>query len=208
VAIFNEMQDKGQLSEVLQRRLNMSGAAPAPAVAPELFPVLVYENDRPEWGFLKGENPFALASSSSAAVGTHSGNGIWNPAGGNIIVVVKSITWYPADPCGLVLSVSSTQPFSSTVAGSSTDSRYATAASLRRSNCLVGQRNDYSDPDSLPCILSLNGSATVGSPFVYRTPIILKPGAQLVLIGSNANTALNRVTFEWTERAAMPGELG
>lgn len=208
MAAFNEMQDKGQVSQWLQRRFNLTGAAPSPALAPELFPVAVYENDRPENGYLKGEIPYSGARSSIAAVGTHCGVGIWNPANSGILCVVHTVRWVPLQDAVLVLSIASTNPFSTASSAASRDSRYATAAVQRGSNCVLGQRNDYADPDTLNGVATWAGVAGATAPDEWSHPVILSPGAQLVLINSDPNVQLRRVNFVFTERPVMPGELG
>lgn len=209
MAIFNELQDKGQLTQMLQRRFNLTGAAPSPALEPGLFPCVVYENDRPEWGFLKGELPYSRVRTASASGGAgFSGVGLWNPATSGQLVVINEIRYLPLAAVTLVTSVSTVNPFSTSDAGYSRDTRYSTAASLRRSNCVLGLNTDYTDPSPLGALWQTSAVTGAQAQERYDHPIILKPGAQAILIGSVANTAVVQACFVWTERPALPGELG
>jgi hypothetical protein len=53
--MFNGINEGG-LNNILSQRLGVKGSSAAPAVAPEVFPCLTLENDRPEWSWLKGES--------------------------------------------------------------------------------------------------------------------------------------------------------
>lgn len=57
--ILNGFNDRGSLTQLLMRRLNMTGNAPVPVLMPELGANLVLESDRPEWGWAKEEFHFA-----------------------------------------------------------------------------------------------------------------------------------------------------
>lgn len=193
MAIFNEMQDKGQLTQILQRRLNITGAAPTPSVAPELFPVLVYENDRPEWGFLKGEFPYSGSLNVAApAAGFHAAIGLENPGSSDVLCVVKS---FGVSQVCRVAIVSAQAGFVSGSQGRRRDSRSPLNGR--------GFRNNYSIPTaSLPTAQQI-----VFANQEFKTSYIIAPGSYLIIACEAAATALSSF-IAWTERPAMPGELG
>lgn len=203
---FGAFQEQG-INQAVSRRLNLTGGAAVPTVMPELSIGMILENDRPEWGYLKQEIPFARTVAAAASgAGAYSGCEIWNPTGSGLIVVLKLIT-ISAQSAGGVragVSLSTAVPSGTAIVGVSRDTRYGSAASIPNSRVIVTSTNTYTSPASLP---NLIGTAALER-LDYDEPIILGPGGTFYVIGDTANTALSRVNFSWTERKAQPGELG
>ena len=191
--MFNQFEDKGQLAQVIMRRLNMTGASPAPAIAPELFPVFTYENDRPEWGYLKGEYRFGRTETVAAPpAGEHAAFVVQNGGNSGAIVVVKDI-------CVTALATA----------------RIVQQQTFLASSPTTGVRRDSRQPSNsrtgfIPGRIA-GASVTAGAvliPANTRTEVefIIHPGWELAVIAFNAAASMS-ASINWTERAAMIGEL-
>lgn len=88
--MYGGFNDGGQLSQLLMRRLNLTGDSPVPVLMPELGANLVYENDRVEWGFPKGELHFEVGTQTAAVAG-ETGRASFYGAPGYITVVEELI---------------------------------------------------------------------------------------------------------------------
>lgn len=198
--IFNEISDRGQLTQILQRRLNMLGSAPAPALMPEIAPCLTLENDRAEWGWLKGELRRARLTTVAATVGQFGMVQCYIPTNRRNIAVITDIQSHNTN----TLNVARTF-----IGGGIVGWAGLTTAGL-----------DFRDPSSGGAVLfeqttnALQPSVNVvlarcnaTSPRMQQ-PIILAPSGQsLVIYNITANQEC-AVTISWYEREAFPGELG
>lgn len=88
MAIYNQIQERG-LNAVIQRRLNMTGDAPAPALVPELGAQLVLENDRPEYRRWKEERFFSMFIDIAAVAGEF--GSAWVLPVANAVMVITQI---------------------------------------------------------------------------------------------------------------------
>lgn len=194
MSIFNEMQDKGQLSQILQRRLNITGAAPSPAVAPELFPTLTYENDRPEWGYLKGEHRFGRLTSVAAAAGLYSAMTLSIQSGDvGLLTVIKRVVNLSTIP--VYLSFDTSAPGG----GSS-------GYGLRKDTRGPSNSRTFWGTGSYAAI-SPNSTGIPANSALDLDFVLANPAQWFAVKGSAVNTGLV-IAIEWTERPAMPGELG
>jgi hypothetical protein len=192
MAIYNELGDKGQLNNILQRRLTISGSAPAPALMPEIGPTLVLENDRPEWKRWKNEVPFSVAATVAAVAGEY-GSVIFTPPGAtaDYVVVIEQITNVSAVDVQVGWGV---QPAYG-VAGISN------AYARDGSSFLLPLNNVAGTTAGLPAFL--NGGEAIldripqSTTFAY--PIILWPGSRGLLIRG--------VTVNLTVRTVMRGYM-
>jgi len=202
--IYNQIGESG-LNEIITRRLTTPGGSAAPAVAPEIFPVLVLESDRPEWGVLKGENPFAVSRVAAApGVGNFLTHALVNPTGSGVIVVVKRLAAVAGT--GLVrVGVAENGTYGAGGVqgiGIPTDSRisaFAGAVFTRRSASSLTELIGAGAVTPSPLWF---GEATTN----LDIPFILKPGWGMFVATNSSNTALTTNIF-WTERKAQPGEL-
>lgn len=192
--MFNQFEDRGQLANVLQRRLNMTGAAPAPSVAPELFPCLVYENDRIEWGYLKNEIPYSRHRvTNTPAAGQHAAVVLENPAISGVIVVVKRVLSSLNARVSNVSTPNGTLVFGD--AGFSRDSRTSV-----RSRAFV---SEYAVLTANMPSLQWLAIPNVETDLEW----VVAPG-QFLILASNTAAASLTGGFAWTERPAVQGELG
>lgn len=193
--IFNEVGE-GQLNSILVRRLSMKVPTAAPSVAPELFPNLTLENDRPEWGFLKGEYRWARASVGAAAVGNLTWCALRNPAGSGIIAVVKQVTQSSTARATLYLGYQSPTTLVNSASGIALDSRQPS-----NSQCFVLDGNNVGVPAGFSTL------AIVVANVAFDEPVVVAPGAWLLCLNTSTNLAMP-YSFCWTERQAVTGELG
>lgn len=194
---------EGGLDQVLAKRLLTPGGAVAPTVAPELFPNLTLENDRPEWGYLKGEYPCSFSRNPPAPVNVQYVL-LTNLAGSGMLAVVQRIQAVVS--AGLttlyVVPTGSIASGISNVAGMFRDGRATAFAGgvFTKRSVLVTQVADAAASSVAP------HARSTGLTFDYRDPIILSPGTSVILMGSNV-AATMVADFAWTERRANPGEL-
>lgn len=200
--IFNEIAEQGQLSQLLQRRLNMLGAAPAPALMPEIAPCLTLENDRPEWGWLKGENLKSRAIDVAAVVGQHSMCQLYIPSTTRAIAVIESIEARAAVSFNVAHAVG--------IGGGTTGWTPITAISRDTRN--LNRQGDLAILETrqnaaLPTFHGVIAQINTGGSRDLREPIVVSPGEAIVIYTISTNVALS-INLHWRSRAALPGELG
>lgn len=203
---FNDLQGGNEANQVLQRRWGIQGAAPAPTMASELFPMIALEVDRPEWHFL-GNSRLSWANTILAASpGNFSISMLTNPVGSGVIGVCERLVL--GEEAGAdrsydieVLAAGVIVAPTTTVRGFMRDSRLGWAAGFRTS-MFAGT------------VLS---AALIGDQVLrYRVPantsreveldMVMGPGSSLHVIPGAINTN-TRVGFVWRERAAIAEEL-
>lgn len=80
-------------SNLLGALLNIGGMeGVASELGAEVSPVFVLENDRPEWGFLKGERLLGAFVSQAANAGNPSFARIRNPLNSNVLGVIEAMS--------------------------------------------------------------------------------------------------------------------
>jgi len=202
MASFDEIGETG-FDQLLTRRLTTPGGSVAPSVAPEIFPGITLENDRPEWGYNKGEfrytksvNPGAPAANQAII--------LRNPAGSRIIAVVnRIIASSSAGTLGLYLV-----PLGNMGAGVAqggglpSDGRYTLISGgvyVRQSTCGFFAL-DAAAPAFARAFLSASTLLDLSIPF------IVTPGTDLAIV-CNTAVATQNTSWSFTERQAQPGEL-
>lgn len=187
------------MSQVLQRRLNMLGAAPAPALMPEVAPCLTLEDDRPEWGWLKGERRMQRLVSINAVAGQFGAAQLYIPSTTRVIAVVNHIRVFNAN----IVNITRLQGIAGGIAGwaavatTSVDFRWGAQGSA----CLLETVNNAAQPAGNGIIGRFNALG-----MTLNQPIVIAPGTAL---GIYADVVNQIVLFEigWYERPALPGEL-
>lgn len=196
------------LNQVLAKRLTTPGASVAPGVAPELFPGLTLENDRPEWGYLKGERLIGTEGTLQAAVlGQRSAFRFVNPLRSNVLVVFEHIESYLGTLDNIVFAIAEdVTPLATELATASFDARF-------RDNPAVGVHAQVQVTVGSWLIPPINAvslfraiQVAAGVRYTLTKPIILRPGTLLEVAPSNDNVAI-ACSAIWRERRAQPGEL-
>jgi len=191
-----EIQDPS-LSRKLRRRFDVKGAPPAPALAEEIFPVVLVADltavDQEDQGY---ERPCITYSTVGALAGNRSQSQLKNPWGSNTIITVELV---------IVGAGAAGQHY---LRQYDTDLTGGTVSTFFRDRRLDGSpvgQGRYQQTGPLGSIFvgvrlpSANDSAIIPVDFV------LKPGQGILWCGGADNVATD-VTFYWTERQALPGE--
>lgn len=195
MAVFNEIADRGQLTRLLMARLNMTGAAPAPSLMPEIGPVLTLENDRFEWRQLKNEFTWGRQQTVGApAAGIHGTFFLINPGNSGVIATIeKTIFDFAAR-----IVVATALPLSlltTTAYGRRTDSRTPLQS-------LCSWHAGEIQTANLPIDRTYVSVANVEQDNEY----VIAPGHVFYAYHPTAATAFGGAC-RWRERPAMPGEL-
>lgn len=196
--MFNEILEGG-LNQLLTRRLGMKLGSPAPAVAPEVFPTMNLENDRPEWGFIKGEQLLGYSAALAAGTATDYGMGwLINSANSGMIITITKIGSYTTGNhirIRTARSVDAGSVVGTLRSAGRMDTRWAGLGTLTiRTTASV-----------LP-VLAYQEIGQATNQIAFEEPIVLAPGTTCHFYGEALATSL---TFDicWRERVALPGEL-
>jgi hypothetical protein len=198
MAQFNEISEGG-LNQILNRRLAMEGYSPSPTLAPEVMPGLVLESDRPEWGFLKGEQLLGFSQSLGAG-GAGAFGQAWftNPTGSNTICVIERVSAHTTGNHAIIRiarSVDAGAIVGTLQNNTWRDTRWAIPGVLQVRTVIT----------TLPA-LTYRTLAQATPSFPYDEPIVLGPGTTCHIYGETAATAF-AFSCAWTERVALRGEL-
>ena len=196
--MFNEILEGG-LNQLITGRLGMKGGAAAPAVAPELFPTLNLENDRPEWGYLKGELLAAKQVFVAAVAAQFGAAQIYIPSGNNLIAVIENISPLVASTANISRIVG--------IGGGVAGWAAATVATRdfrwpgERTGVVVETRTGVANPSTFPQLAQMSSASGQ-----FNQPIVIAPGTGVVVACTVVNQVLS-FNLSWRERPALPGEL-
>lgn len=189
---------EGGLNAILTRRLDMKVASAAPAVAPEMFPGVTLENDRPEWGYLKGELRASTYIIMSPVVGQVCSAQFLVPAKSETLAVITRIqlvsgTVYLGRAVTLgggIFPWTNAQTYPSDfrwqAKGTSLTAEVITNAAAPTTHGDLG-------------ILTTNVRE-------WNTPIVIRPGSSLIITPRGANLGFD-INVSWYERQPTPSEL-
>lgn len=196
--IYNGVNEGG-LNALLARRLQVQSGAPAPACAPEIFPNLTLENDRPEWSYLKGEVLCQRHVAANAVAGQYSAIQLYLPATANALVVVTSIVHRALG----TLTFGRAQGIGAGLGGWGA---YNTAT--RDFRWPANRTQGIMEITANVAIPSLNFALGIlpGGESLLE-PIVIVPNTSLCLYTQAVATGLS-LDIAWYERPALPGELG
>lgn len=190
------------LDQVLARRLTTPGGAVAPTVAPELFSNLTLENDRPEWGYLKGEMLCSNRVTRAALAGNYTMAQFYLPSTARTIAVVKRVTnWNNVALAlgrGVGISAGLGGWVAATVPSTARDFRFQP----NRCSAIIETNQNVAVPSTHGRFTRMFGVGIL----TYDQPIIVTPGTSLIFYTDLVNEAID-VCIDWTERGAQPGEL-
>jgi hypothetical protein len=184
------------LSESVGKRLLTPGGAVAPGVAPELMPVIVLENDRPENMLLSYQRMFGRSGSIAAGgLGTRTSVRLCNNRP-DTLVTVEFMTAQGAYDISTERGALGALPFGTQVLGQPRDTRMGVT------------------PNSTAILITDNTLSGLTTNFIHRgvansyfeTPIVLSPGDILVLQQAADVTALTNWSLQWRERRLNPSE--
>ncbi len=201
--MFNEINEGG-LNRILSQRLGMQGSAAAPACAPELFPTLNLENDRPEWGWLKGEMLAANRVTRAAVAGQFSMAQLYLPSNANAICVVTMVNNWTPNALGLSRGVGISAGLGGWVAASVASNPRDFRWPGGRTQAIIEVNANVAAPTTFGRFARIFGNAGIVD---YQQPVVIVPGTSLIFQSDGVNEPLD-FNVAWYERPAVPGELG
>lgn len=193
---MNEIQ-VGRYNAVLHKLLSMKEGAPSPLLAPEIFPMLMLEGERPEWLWLGGIGLGIRRELRAADVGNFSYLALQNPVASGAILAVESLMSNIAKASYRIQFAPA--PLGNESKGAQMDTRaglfpnVVTAVGEGANNVAV----------ALPG--TRLATVTLLEAVPYPWPFILTPGTALVVGGIVVNQAVE-VLFRWRERVFEPSE--
>jgi len=190
------------LDQVLARRLTTPGGAVAPTVAPELFPGVTLENDRPEWGYLKGEMLVSNRVTRAAVAGQFSMIQLYLPSTARTIAVVKRVTNWTSVGLALSRGVGISAGLGGWVAANPSSTARDFRFQANRCSAIIETNANVAGPTTFGRFTRMFGVGIL----TYDQPIVITPGTALIFQTDLVNEALD-VCIDWTERGAQPGEL-
>lgn len=206
-----EFQAIGESSfdQVLTKRLVGPGGALAPSVAPELFPVITLESDRPEWHYLFGGRLCAAWFDNTAVAGETANIRLRNPVNSGCLAVIELLDFLvsPASSVRIVRSIDNNDFVTAAVPTSQRDFRYVedglSPASTAQVVCSFGSilAGGYLNPRVVYNLPSLGAGARTE----LRVPFILPPGSVFNL-QTVAVAARLAGSITWRERYINPTE--
>jgi hypothetical protein len=204
VSTFNAIGDP-RLDQVLAKTLATPGGSSSPGIAPEIFPCITVESDRPEWGYLSGDLRFARhAAIAAGGAGTRSSVQLINSdPTGSTLIVVESVELIVAAVNAEIRSYhlpTGVLPFGTVLRGRCRDTRARTpTGGLRESNGVVVTDNTLAQ-------VLLNILHAVPTQLSTQQPWVLGPGGVLYLCPSSDNVAITAANIYWRERRLNPSE--
>ncbi len=188
------------LSESVGKRLLTPGGAVAPGVAPELMPVLVLENDRPENMLLSYQRMFGRAANISAGgAGTRASVRLVSVRS-DLLITVDYITAQVAYQVGVERGAIGSLPFGVAAAGIPRDTRIAPQGTGPGPTSSASIVTD----NTLGAITQLIHAGAANVPFT--APIVIGPGDILVVQAATDASALTAFSLQWRERKQNPSE--
>lgn len=195
MAQFNEI-DEGGLNSILVRRLGMQTGSPAPTIAPELMPMLALENDRPEWGWPKGEMLCSGVFTTGTVVGQYAIVNIVNPTSSGVIGVIRHVSNVTGEDFNVCRISFGTQVMTAAV--------YAGVCDLRFRFRTMGLQTAV---DNRATVANQGVFDTlVGLQHTFEGAIVLPPGSCVQLQSVNVGVAIS-ANVRWYERPVQSGEL-
>lgn len=198
-------------NQLLSRKFNISGGAPAPQLTPEIGCSLNLETGI-EGHVLAAEMPYTAKGAAVGAAGQRASVGLFNPLGSNLILVVEYIAVAQTSAvttgpdCGLVYGATPHPNLAPAGAVIAADTRIAASGS--NSRLPAGQIR--SNPNTPPLVATDNlfrSFAAVGQLQTYTQPFAVAPNTS-VMVTANDLVASISCWFRWVEVPMAPGEVG
>lgn len=177
----------------------MQVGSAAPAVAPEIFPTMALEVDRPEWGRLKGERLCSKYQLQGAVGGQFTALQLYLPTTSQEVAVVTEIK----NANATVIHIARMVGIGGGVAGwtgrttATRDFRWGGQAT----SCILESGNFAALPARFPDIGAIRFDGDT-----FREPIVITPGTSLCIYAPTVNQAA-LLSIHWYERPGQPGEL-
>lgn len=198
----NTIQDGG-INQLLQRRLN-TDAAPAIAVAPEVFPVFPVGQYSSELRYLAGERLCGAAAVAVTGVGLLSGVHLRNPLGSGVLAMVDM--WQANTTSGSQLQtflIPGIADLANVGSSIPLDTRNSLPVATRLTTCVFSTEATAGAPAAAR---QMGQWLTNNNTCFWPETVVLKPGDGWAMYGVAANLGFH-LTLRWRERRAQPSEL-
>jgi len=198
VAEFNQLL-ASSFADFIRRRFGEDVLLSA--IAPELIPVIALQMDRPEWSWLLGESPLALALQQPLNAAQNSAFQIRNPPGSNVLVMVDEAEVAPGASAEVALCVQQVSAADMTTLAGTNVGR-DTRLGGNRGIAVVSSQNNVAVTNLIRRALLLAQTT-----WVWRNlGVALAPGSSLQVVTFTNNINLDG-SFSWRERRVRPEEL-
>lgn len=205
MALMNEIQ-VGRYKQLLEQLLAMKGEIATQQLSPELLPVLVLGNDRPEWAALAGERLCVGGAQAAAVAAENVTIQLMNIPTSSVIITLEGIQVSPHQT-GLHLYGNWDTLASGGAAASASygnrDGRFARGAQATQG--VVYTYHQVGSPITDVLGRLSWGSANALAPLWLPMPYVLTPGRGFAITCNTVNVALT-CTFLWRERKLEPSE--
>lgn len=201
MAEWNEVLE-GSLNQLIAKRFGMQAGSPSPLVAAEIFPVVVLEDDRVEYGFMKREVLGAARCVQGATAAVISNAMLRNPPNSGVIVTVLGFEMQTASNIDVLANYSDVANYATLDAGLPRDLRFGAPAPTNNTVAVPSHDATNAVPAGAKALFRFAANPTG----FQRVELILGPGTSVEVRTVSVNTSLV-VNWIWRERTAQPGEL-
>lgn len=194
----------GRFSDLLRRLLSMSGVSTvASELAPEISPVFVLEQERPEWEFLKNAKLCTSQFSVTPVAAQFPQARLRNPPGSGIVAVFTDFNW--AVGLTSVVNLWRVTTLLDMAGPANTMSRDTRLAALNISGLIATQQTSAVALTGDFFYHAVNNAGEDTMPI--KVPFVLTPGFAIDIGGETVNSSL-RGNFHWLERRLGALEVG
>lgn len=199
MTVPNVLQDYG-VNDVLQRRYNVAGGAPAPTIAPEVMPVIPGATFELDQYRLAGIRLCGAGLLVTGLAGQNSQLLLANPDGSGVSIIVEDGAFSSAGSNTILALLP--RSLSGIVANSiPRDTAWGIPAATRGTAAIVSLQQTAVPADARPIHFITTSAYT----FV-RIGVVLRPGYTLLCYADVTGTALYG-SLRWSERRLQPAEL-
>lgn len=194
--------ETGRFSDLLRRYLGMSGTSDiAQELAPEISPVFVLEDSRPEWEFLKGQKLMAVYVPQPGGGAVSTAVRIRNPPSSGVVGIITNIVVAPSALSEIRYKLGNDAGnLGTTYQSVSRDTRYPRVA-FPGNSALITSGGTGNNGDQF-----YGTAVPTNEPHIYGGgTIVLTPGFQLQ-IETVVNNLTLLVAFAWLEKKLDPLE--
>ncbi len=206
---MNEIQDSG-ISQGIVRRLNIVDvAAPAPSLAPEVFPVYLVAPPSVEDSWLRSELICSGGVETAAVLAEYSATSVLNPATSGILAIIDEIVLTVQVGVGFVDGIVPTSAVlgGTLVASGARDGRLTPSTTTTQTQCGLykggGGAQSFAASGKALAQYFFPAAGTQ----IISLGYVIPPGYRYD-IWCNTTNQLFIATIRWRERRAQPSELG
>ncbi len=190
----------GRFSQLLRRFLDQKGTeVVASELSPEISPVFILENDRPDWLFLKGERLLSFSTQSVSVATLGPTFRLRNPPDSGMLGTVSLVTW-SSDTVGAAsirITISNNDLAGGFIASTARDGRNLQSLGINKAAMIVSFNATIAPVGDL----MFTTRVPIDIPFFFSEPVVLSPGRALDVGGITNQSEGVFGSMHWTERA-------